>query len=459
MLDIEEMIGRVWNPDVRPLVVDAHRCYTTGVARGSIVLTWGAVCADLIEKILRLAEDGEGAAQTIARKIEQARSATGPQAVATMQEVERTILTAAVELELIDPVEEKHLERLREDRNLSAHPSLRPLGESVFLSTEYARAHLAAALESLLVHPPSQGRKVVARFLDHVADPSFVGSSEYLAHAFFDRVKPAARRKIVDVAVKHALLELNDGVPDPPGAIVLAERMTFCVRAFAARDRALVRAAMSKIIERLGSRPVEVQTRALGRLGDLDIFWSTVGSPLADQFEQWVGSLTNLGNDRWLKLSSDQIAALSLVSLDGVRGYIPSLEQTFRGLTLSQKAEVVSRRPGKYFVPFLPDLLAEAGGFRYAETVTQRAVLPCARFFGQDDLQALLRAWAKNDQCRRAGGMFQAAVDLYLSTSHLRLGDREVWEEFLREVRSHNESDGGYRYASLEEVISNYSYG
>ncbi|MEE1845357.1 hypothetical protein ACIODX_14800 [Streptomyces sp. NPDC088190] len=453
MLDVEELVGRVWNPDVRPLVVDAHRCYATGAARGSIVLTWGAVCADLIEKTLRLAEDGESAAQVVAKKIEQARSTNGPQTVATMQDVERTILKSAVELELIDLVEEKHLERLREDRNLSAHPSMRPLGESVSPSIEYARAHLATALEAVLIHPPSQGRKVVARFLDHVADPSFVGSREYVTHAFFDRVKPAARRKIVDVAVKHALLELDEGVPDPPGAIALAERMTFCVRAFSERDRSLVRVAMGKVIERLGGRSVEIQTRALGRLGDLDVFWATVGAPLADQFEQWVSSLVKLGQDRWLQLSPDQVGALSLVSLDGVRGYVPSLASTFNSLTPIQKADVISRRPGKYFVPFLVELLAEAAGFRYAEAVAQKAVLPCAHFLTQDELRQILTAWAENDQCRQAGGMFQAAVDLYFSTAHLRVGDSEVWEEFLNAVRSHDESDENYRYAALEAAI------
>lgn len=59
MLDLEQQVLRVWNPDVRPLVVEAHRCYMSGAARASIALTWVAVCADLIEKFSRLAEDGE----------------------------------------------------------------------------------------------------------------------------------------------------------------------------------------------------------------------------------------------------------------------------------------------------------------------------------------------------------------------------------------------------------------
>ncbi|MGB8947030.1 MAG: hypothetical protein WCD21_43390 [Streptomyces sp.] len=48
MIDLEERVNRVFNPDLRPLVREAYRCYASGSARGAIVLTWTAVCADLI---------------------------------------------------------------------------------------------------------------------------------------------------------------------------------------------------------------------------------------------------------------------------------------------------------------------------------------------------------------------------------------------------------------------------
>jgi uncharacterized protein (UPF0335 family) len=169
MLNLEEHIGRVWNPDIRPLVAEAYRCYASGAARASITLTWVAVCADLIEKVNRLAEDDETAAAELAVKIEDARNrGVDARAIQAMQEAERTILDKAAELELIDAIGQRELERLREDRHLCAHPSLRPLGEFYEPRIEYARAHLAVALEVVLTHPPSQGRKVIDRFKAHV---------------------------------------------------------------------------------------------------------------------------------------------------------------------------------------------------------------------------------------------------------------------------------------------------
>jgi hypothetical protein len=62
MLNLEERVNRVFTPDVRPLVQEAHRCYAT---RAANVLTWTAVCADLIHKAEILKEDGESDARSL----------------------------------------------------------------------------------------------------------------------------------------------------------------------------------------------------------------------------------------------------------------------------------------------------------------------------------------------------------------------------------------------------------
>jgi hypothetical protein len=121
VLDLEESLGRVWNPDVRPLVAEAYRSYTTGSARACIILTWGAVASDLIDKLRRLSGDGEGAATTIVQKIDTARDRND---VKGMQDVEASLLATARDLELLDFVEERELQRLRDDRHLCAQRRL-----------------------------------------------------------------------------------------------------------------------------------------------------------------------------------------------------------------------------------------------------------------------------------------------------------------------------------------------
>jgi hypothetical protein len=57
--DVETYIGQVWSPDVRPLAEEAWRCYNAGATRACIGATWTAVTADIITKLVRLADDGD----------------------------------------------------------------------------------------------------------------------------------------------------------------------------------------------------------------------------------------------------------------------------------------------------------------------------------------------------------------------------------------------------------------
>jgi hypothetical protein len=406
------------------------------------------VAADLIDKLRRLSEDGEGSASAIVQKIDTARGAND---VKAMQEAEASLLTTARDLELIDFVEERELQRLRDDRHLCAHPSLRPFGDFYAPTTEYARAHLVAALQGILIHPPSQGRKVVDRFAAHVADPGFTGSRQYLTHAFFDQVKSTVRRQIVDLAVKVACLE-SDGLPDPPGAQKLGDRMADCLRLFMERDRTLVAQYMQKNAARLGERPRDVQIRSVGRLGDIDVFWDAVSEPLRDQIKGLISSTLRSPDE----INVEEARLVSLVGIDEVRRMLPVLEETFIRLDWMRQSMVIAYRPCAYFAQHLPALLSRdvASSFRLAEILTQSAVLPIAPYLAISDLEAILQVWTDNGQCLMASAMPQLAVTLYESTQHLRPADEAAWRGFITRVRALvPEDEPYYRYPELAAAI------
>lgn len=446
MLDLEAGISRVWNPDLRAIVGEAQQCYNSGAARAAIVLTWSAVCADLIEKISRLADDGEKAAEEVSKQIDQLRAQHNAQAVKLMQDVERSLLDTAEKLELIDFVEHRELERLREDRHLCAHPSMRPLGEPYAPTLEYARAHLATALEALLVHPPVQGRNALRRFQELIDEDAFTPDAEYLIHRFYERVKPAARRQIIALAAKHAMLEL-----DVPGqdARRVADRMAECLMAFATRDRELVRTVLETVAERLSTSPPGIQVTAVGRLADLDVFWSAVHTSTFRNVDQQI-QLINPEEDN---VTDDDFRLMSTVAIDVARAKLPGLEGLFRRLSSADVTRLVAHRPGTYFVEHLPRILEEAPSFRGAESRTQRAVLPSARFLSVDSLQAVLTAWAENYQCREAGDMVKYSVDLFHATKHLRPHDLAVWRAFLEAVQDAEPSTDYYSYQDLAELV------
>ncbi|WP_326745229.1 hypothetical protein [Streptomyces sp. NBC_01760] len=448
MIDLEVKINQVWHQEVRPLVAEAYRCYTMGSARASIVVTWTAVCADLIHKLHQLAEDGEGEAAAVVKKIDSAREKPDDkQAVRTMQEVENSLLDIAERLELVDFVQKRELERLKEDRNLAAHPSLRPLGELFTPTTEYARAHLAAAIEALLIHPPSQGRKARDRFRDYVDDPAFVGSAAFLRQAFFDRVKSGTQRSIVSLAAKHALLELS--TPGPLSDTLIADRYARCLRAFAERGRELVHQEIAANVTRLAELPLDRQIRALVRLGDLDVLWDAIDSAMRVQIEAY---LRQISVPDYQPMTVDQLGALGLVELESVRLALPSLEEKFRALSFWQQSFVIARRPGPYVSGYVAGILKAAGSFRTAETVAQNTVPHCAPHLTAEQLSDILGAWAENYECRAAMGMVDLAVSFY-SLVPETLRKHSAWQEFLDRVRAEEEEDSFFRYTELERAM------
>lgn len=456
MRDLEEQIARVANAEVRPLVREAHRCYTAGAARAAIVVTWTAVCADLIDKIGTLHQSGEAEAASLTRTVESAQGQLDVASVRAMQGVESTVLETALALELIDATQRIQLERLREDRNLCAHPSLRPLGELFDPPLEYARAHLIVALDSVLVHPASQGRKVLDAFAVHILDPGFVGDPVHIAHAFFRQVRPAARRKVVEFAARHAMLEPD--LPDHPSVAPsdVADRMAKCLRIFAAEDRDLVAALVGKFAERWSKLPVPVQRRALARLGDLDAFWAGLDEAMRSQLDAIVRGIgeAHKGLEYWEEpqLDPTEAAALALVAVDEVREALPSLEPAVAGLTARRRAELIAQRPDRYFGDQAAGLMAGASSFDSGEFIARTALVPVAPYLTLEQLRAVLVAWAGNDQCW-GRAMSDYVVRFYFATAHLGTARNSVFRGFVEQLAAQAGKPSVIDYQALHDRL------
>jgi hypothetical protein len=449
MIPLQEQLGRVWNRDVRPLVEEASRAYENGIPRAAILLTWAAVCTDLVDKVAQLADDGDAQAHVWRSKLDNARqSGITVAGVKAMQEIERDILSTAVQLELIDTVNQRELERLREDRHLCVHPSLKGLGEVYEPTIEYARAHLAVALESVLTQPPSQGRKVVERFQGYVSDSSFSPAPGYLRETFMKRVRSAARWRIVDLAVKHAVRELD--ATDPPGAVEVANRMGVCLDVFCEADRGLVRKALAKNQDVLMQLDNSRLLRALGRLGHLDVFWEVLDDSMTARIDMLVDGLP--APESW-ELSRQLADLSSLYGVPYVRDMAPSFGRYFTRLPAVARASAMARRVSPLFASELPLVLRDAPSFRSAEQIAEVAVIPHARYLDKEHLDSILAAWAENTQCRIAGGMQEHSINLLRECSHLRPTDEAIWRQFLARVREIEDPDSAYRYEELEAEV------
>jgi hypothetical protein len=451
--DLEGDIAKVWSADIRPLAEEAWRCYNAGAIRAAIAATSTAVMADLIEKIIWLADGGDADAKVFRSEVATAQTqGIKAEGVRAMQKIEDKLLDEAEKFELIDSIGRRELDRIREDRNLCVHPSLRHLGEVYEPRPEVARGHLATALSTVLTHPPTQGRKVLAEFTAYVSDSSFICSPAHIQATFFDRVRTATRRNIVNVAAKHALCELplSEDVPVP--AHVLADRMAEAVKAFALRDRQLVRTTLAGLKSRFQPLDSGVQLRALSRLGDQDFFWDVVDQPLAERLNGLISAAVPVGEHD--ALPAELASVLALVRDVRARDHLPGLEQRFSTLAFRHRMDVAAVRPDRYFVPTVIWCVTEAPGFRDAEQVGQLLVMPHGPFYTMEELRAVLTAWCDNRQCRQAGDMPELAVGLLAATAHLGSDRYAIWEEFLTRVRTIELEGSYYRYEGVETALN-----
>ncbi|WP_231983215.1 hypothetical protein [Nocardia sp. 852002-20019_SCH5090214] len=451
MADLETLLARVWSPETRVLAEEAARCYNAGVFRSCIASTWTAVTADIIGKLLVLADDGDPQAVVFRETLRSAQS-QGPsrEGVRAMQAIEAGLLVNATEFELIDVIDQRELDRLREDRNLCVHPSLRASGEAYAPRPEAARAHLGAALSILLTHPPTQGAKAVEAFQNYTCDPSFVPEIAHIQTVFYDRVRTTARGNIAKLAAKHALREIDPGGRLHP--VEYANRAAVVLRAFAERDRSLVESALASQRDLFQHADGEIQRRAVARLGDQDYFWTIVNDPLAGRLQQLLVALS-IPDGAWDPLPVEIAECLAVVRSEYARDRMPQLEQRFTGLSELHRMNVVAMAPAPYFVPAIVEFLRKAWNFRTGEQVGQ-ILLQHAAFLSLDELRAALTAWTDNDQCRMASQMPELAASLYRATTHLGVAQPAVFIAFLAKVQSLSaEGDTYYRYPALETAL------
>lgn len=171
LIDLDELILKCRDDRAKAYIAEAVASYRSGAFRSAIVGTWIAVCFDVIEKIRELALSGDKEAEKHAEELEKTRKSGD---IAKALKFERELLELARDkFELISHIEFIDLERLQEDRNRCAHPSLVSEDQVFSPSAELARVHLHSAVNHVLQHPPVQGKYALDRLVKEVDSEYF----------------------------------------------------------------------------------------------------------------------------------------------------------------------------------------------------------------------------------------------------------------------------------------------
>lgn len=207
LADLDELVLRCRDDRARSYIAEAVACYRAGAYRAAIVATWVAVCFDIIDKLQELTLAGDKEAAQIVTDIENARQQND---IMRALKLEGELLTMARDkFELLSHIEYIDLERLHQDRNRCAHPSLISEEQPFVPSGELARLHIYSAVTHLLQHAPVQGKYALERLLQEVRSDYFPNdvkkATASLSSGPLKRPRESLVRNFVTVLVKDLL--------------------------------------------------------------------------------------------------------------------------------------------------------------------------------------------------------------------------------------------------------------
>lgn len=382
-IDLDVLLTRIRNPNSKGYFLDAVKAYKSGALRGALTSAWVALVFDLIAKYRELSTMGDAAATAFLQSWD---NATASGDIAKLLQLEGSILEdATANTQVVNRIAKTHLERLREDRHLCAHPAFSAEAALFDPSPELVRLHLVNAVDLVLSQEPLQGKAIFDLYYVDVQSPGFPTAQErildYVEQRYLARVRAQNVRNFGTVLAKSLL----KGVPaqwDPLHRKIIPSLV-------AVRDRAApawpdVAQAIIRLIDNLEptNRP-----RAVAFIAAFPDFWPRLQEPTRTALQATIDNAdpATLADYRILvgvNLPQFRAALLALIAaLDR--------EHLINAVASQPLAELWARAVEEY---------KGSGSWRRSEANFTNLISPFAGRLGSQQLDQLLDAVIDNGQ-------------------------------------------------------------
>jgi len=210
-IDLDILLTRIRHPQSRTYFLDAVKAYKAGALRGALTSAWVALVYDLIAKYRELSAIGDAAAT---RFLQLWDNATTSGDIPKLLQLEADILKDATDnTQVVNRLARLHLDRLREDRHLCAHPAFSAEAQLFEPSSELVRLHLVNAVNLVLSQEPLQGKAIFDFYDIDVQSQGFPSNHDrvldYVEQRYLARVRAQNIRNFGTVLAKSLL----KGVP------------------------------------------------------------------------------------------------------------------------------------------------------------------------------------------------------------------------------------------------------
>lgn len=381
--DLDELVLKCRDQKAKSYIREAVACYKAGAFRSAIVSTWIAVSFDILDKLKELSLAGDKEAE---RQVESFDKARRNGDVANSLKFEREILAVCRDkLELISPVEFIDLDRLQEDRNRCAHPSMTSDGEVFNPSAELARMHIRSAVEHLLQYPPAQGKYALDSLTSEVESEYFPTDVKKAIVAFESSPLKKARESLIRnftvVLLKKLINDARDykeiyRISTALNAIGLIHREPY---------RDTLTEKLSSIVRSLGTEKLD---RIIPLISHVEDSWSYFEADIRQKLQTYVENLPKENID-------DIDVFLSIVYL-----------KSFAEKRLSKATRAELDEPLFFTVPLqvsdrIIELYSESRNFDQANNFAS-TVIRYAGDYTKEQIQKIISACGGNDQIKHS---------------------------------------------------------
>lgn len=427
-----------------------------GANRTALVGLWTAVMLDLISKVRRLSEAGDAGAVAIAEEIDRAIASDN---VRNMQRVEFGLLANAEKLEIISARQKKELERVRDDRNLCAHPAFVAKGEVFSPSVELVRSHIATAVDCCLSLPAISGKQVIRLFEDDLASDAWPGISDvesFVRHRYHEGVRESTRRNIAKIAMKYSLepgLAKAAAVVEPG---VVAYRCRCYINALTLIDKGLFDACLISVLEsrrRATALNDDCLLRSLGVFGRFKGYWEFLRE------DEVIALDTLLRGSNAEKLLELDVFASGVPTNERIASSCDAAFEKIAAFNLNSVDRLLSSATSgmRTLVPMAISDLSRAGSYRVAEQRLGR-ILKLADYLTSENIREIGVTVRANNQIYEAAGTQALLRNIYEATKTV-VEAQEIWEELAvglnndYRTRHPEDPEGYYSYSQLLSLV------
>lgn len=437
--DLDQLAFSVRDKESARLIAEAVAAYRGGALRSAIMSVWIAVAYDIIAKARELATQGEAMPKAFITKLD---TAVASKDIKTMMSMETELLTSARDdFQFFAPHEFTDLERLKDDRNLCAHPAF-VTEDSLFQpSLELVRTHLVHAIQHLLRHPPLQGKSAIARIETDLLSSSF----------------PTAPKDIETFLRQRYLERSKDSL-----VISLLRGLLMCPiggdhSKYAGKERQIAAALAS--IGRI--KPVIYENelppfakRKANEVGDDRILAFVRMIAAEPRLWEWIEEAAQIRIAKMVtEAELEQIKEFDLFAGLDIAALKSTLAAKFDKLPPDRQQGIVADNPRAEFAGYAPTLYGRAASFRHAESLGLAVVLPLTTFFTAEHIDKLLAAVETNSQIREAVGSSAIIEKLYDETVRLLPQTGSRWREFIAEVVKGKDRSDPYSYPGVRDRL------